>query len=296
MRMNDDATLLIEGVAIEKPGRIVYPGTAITRGDVARYYHAVAPRLLPEIAGRPLSLLRCPDGIGGEHFFQRHPGKGIGEHVRSVMLAEKDGGVAPYLYVDDVRGLLELVRIGAIELHAWGSHANAPDRPDRLVFDLDPGAGVAWSAVVAAAREIRANLRRAGLESFVRLTGGKGVHVVAPFAAGPDWAQAKEFCERIARGLADRHPDRYVASAPKHLRRGRIFIDWLRNYRSATSIAGWSLRARDGAPVAMPLRWEELGATRGGNHYGLAGAMRRASRLRTDPWGRIASLEQRLPG
>ncbi|GAB2500574.1 hypothetical protein GCM10027084_13150 [Pseudoxanthomonas sangjuensis] len=197
--MNDDAALLIEGVAIEKPGRIVYPGTAITRGDVARYYHAVAPRLLPEIAGRPLSLLRCPDGIGGTHFFQRHPGKGIGEHVRSVMLAEKDGGVAPYLYIDDLRGLLELVRIGAIELHAWGAHAETPDRPDRLVFDLDPGPGVAWPAVVAAAREIRASLRRNGLESCVRLTGGKGVHVVAPFDAGPDWAQAKDFCERTAR-------------------------------------------------------------------------------------------------
>ncbi|MFT3762155.1 MAG: non-homologous end-joining DNA ligase [Pseudoxanthomonas sp.] len=294
-RMNNDAALSIDGISIAKPGRIVYPGTAVTRGDVARYYQAVAPRLLPEIAGRPLSLLRCPDGVGGEHFFQRHPGKGVGEHVRTVMLEEKSGEPAPYLCIDDLRGLLELVRIGTIELHVWGSRADAPERPDRLVLDLDPGEGVAWPEVIAAAREIRGELRRRGLRSFVRLTGGKGLHVAAPFAAGPGWGQVKDFCEGIARGLAERRPDRYVASAPKRLRPGHIFIDWLRNYRSATSIANWSLRARAGAPVAMPLRWEELAATRGGNHYDLRGALRRDARLRGDPWPEFASLRQRLP-
>jgi bifunctional non-homologous end joining protein LigD len=294
--MGVDSTLQLEGIAIEKPARIVYPGTSITRGDVARYYLAVAPRLLPEIAGRPLSLLRCPDGVGGEHFFQRHPTRGIGEHVRTVMLEEKDGEPAPYLCIDDARGLLELVRIGAIELHAWGSRADAPERPDRLTFDLDPGEGVAWPQVIAAARRIRGGLRRAGLQSFVRLTGGKGVHVVAPFDAGPDWESVKDFCERVARGLAERAPDCYVASASKQLRAGRIFIDWLRNYRSATSIAGWSLRARPGAPVAMPLRWEELGATRSGGDYGLRRALQRAARLRAEPWQGMASIRQRLPG
>ncbi|KAF1709331.1 DNA polymerase domain-containing protein [Pseudoxanthomonas kalamensis DSM 18571] len=287
--------LLLEGVRFDKPERLAYPDAGLRLGDVARYYHAVAPRLLMEAAGRPLSLLRCPDGIAGECFFQRHPGAGMGDRVHRVPLREKDGDLADYLYIDDVRGLLQLVRLGAYEFHAWGSPAATPDRPDRLVFDLDPGAGVPWTELVACARLIRDRLQAHGLRSFVRLSGGKGVHVVAPFAPGPDWMQAKAFCERIARGLAREQLQRYVASAGKRLRTGRIFIDWLRNTRSATSIANWSLRARPGAPVAMPLRWDELGASRSGGDYPMARALRRASRLRSDPWDGIATLRQSLP-
>ena len=288
--------LTVEGIAIAKPERVVYPDAGITRADVAGYYGRVAPRLLAGVAGRPLSLLRCPDGLAGERFFQRHPDAGWDPAVRRIELAEKDGTPGTYLYVENARGLLELVRLGTLELHAWNAPAAAPDRPDRAVFDLDPGEGVALPQVIGAAREIRDLLAKRGLESFVRLTGGKGVHVVLPFAPGPDWATVKAFCETLARGLAEAWPERYVASAPKALRKERIFIDWLRNVRGASSIASWSLRARPGAPVAMPLRWSELAATASGADYPLPRALRRAAGLRRPPWdGWPAAARQRLP-
>jgi hypothetical protein len=164
--------------------------------------------------------------------------------------------------------------------------------PDRLVFDLDPGDGVAWRDVVAAARDVRDKLAASGLESWVRMTGGKGLHVMVPIARGPDWDEAKEFCEVFAKALAEHAPDRYVATATKAKRRGRIFIDWLRNARGATSVCSWSLRARPGAPVAMPLRWEELGRAK---PYDLRKALRRAAALDDDPWARMRECVQRLP-
>ncbi len=283
------------GVALTHAARIVYPQTDISKADVASYYAAVARWLLPEVIGRPLSLLRCPDGIDGECFFQKHPTHGLGRHVRTLRIAEKSGRVAAYLCIEDERGLLELVQMNTLELHVWGAPANSPERPDRLVFDLDPAPDVAWVDVVAAAREIRIRLRALKLDSFVRLTGGKGVHVVAPFAAGPAWDQVKNFCAEFAAALAHDKPDLYVASAAKTLRRHRIYIDWLRNVRGATSIAAWSLRARRGAPVAMPLRWHELGGVNGPRAYDLAVGMRRAARLTRDPWAGLAALRQSLP-
>lgn len=285
-----------EGIVIAQPVRIVFPDDGLTRADVAGYYRRVAPQLLAGIAGRPLSLLRCPDGLAGECFFQRHPEPGWDASVHRFALASEDGTPATYMYIDDARGLLELVRLGVLELHVWGSTARRPDRPDRAVFDLDPGEGVAWTQVIEAAREIRAMLARQRLRSFVRLTGGKGVHVVLPFAPGPDWATVKAFCQSLARHLAAARPERYVASASKNLRDGRIFIDWLRNVRGASSIADWSLRARPGAPVAMPLHWRELGATRSGAGYPLPRALRRAARLHGSPWEEWTDASrQRLP-
>jgi bifunctional non-homologous end joining protein LigD len=169
---------------IAEPARVVFPDAGFTRADVAGYYRRVAPQLLADIAGRPLSLLRCPDGLAGECFFQRHPEPGWDATVHRFEPASENGRPATCVYIDDVRGLLELVRLGVLELHVWGSTARMPDRPERAVFDLDPGEGVAWQ-VVGAAREIRAALARRGLRSFVRLTGGKGVHVVLPFAPAP---------------------------------------------------------------------------------------------------------------
>lgn len=281
---------------IAEPARVVFPDAGFTRADVAGYYRRVAPQLLADIAGRPLSLLRCPDGLAGECFFQRHPEPGWDATVHRFEPASENGRPATCVYIDDVRGLLELVRLGVLELHVWGSTARMPDRPERAVFDLDPGEGVAWTQVVGAAREIRAALARRGLRSFARLTGGKGVHVVLPFAPGPDWATVKAFSQSLARQLAAAHPERYVASASKHLREGRIFIDWLRNVRGASSIANWSLRARPGAPVAMPLHWRELGVTRSGADYPLPRALRRIDRLRRSPWeGWTDASRQRLP-
>jgi bifunctional non-homologous end joining protein LigD len=277
------------------PDRIVYPDAGITKLQVADYYRAVAAQLLPELVRRPLSVVRCPDGIG-ECFFQKHHASKLGANVRAVPIREKDGGTADYFYVDDIEGVIDLVQMGVVELHPWGAHVDDVDHPDRLIFDLDPGEGVDWKAIITGARDIRARLSAMGLESFVRLSGGKGLHVVLPIRPGADWTQAKAFCETFADAMVEQAPDRYVATASKAKRGGVIFIDWLRNSRGATSVTSWSLRARPQAGVAMPLAWSELGRTRSGHDYPLPRALRRARTLRRDPWeGWAKATRQTLP-
>jgi bifunctional non-homologous end joining protein LigD len=287
--------LIVDGIAITHPEREVFGKGGPTKGDVATYYEAVAPLMLPELRGRPLSVVRCPRGTSGACFFQKHHADALGKDVKAVRLKEKDGGDAEYLYIDDVEGVLELVQMNTLEFHPWGALADDPDQPDRLIFDIDPAKGVAWSAVVACARDIRERLQASGLESFVRASGGKGLHVVAPFRRGPSWDAVKAFCEGMADAMVADAPKRYIAQASKARREGLIFIDWLRNTRGATSVTGWSLRARAGAPVAMPLRWEEIARLKTGGAFDLAKALKRARSLKADPWDGIASLEQSLP-
>ena len=282
-------------VRITHPERIVYAGTGITKQDVAEYYRAVMDWMLPELAARPLSIVRCPDGTGAQCFFQKHHAASLGRAVASITLREKGGGSDRYFYVDDARGVLELVQMNAIEFHPWGARVDDPERPDRLVFDLDPAPGVGWDALVAAARDVRAELARAGLESFPRLSGGKGLHVVVPIRRGPGWEDAKAFCGGLAAAMAAAKPALYLSTASKAQREGRIFIDWLRNARGATSVASWSLRARAGAPVAMPLRWSELARAGSSAAFDLRAAVRRAKSLRKDPWEGFAQIKQSLP-
>lgn len=282
-------------VKLTSPERIVYPDSGITKADVAEYYRSVAKWMLPELIRRPLSLVRCPGGVTGECFFQKHHTDALGTGVEAIPLQQKSGK-EDYLYIEDLSGLLALVQMNTLEFHPWGATIQAPERPDRLVFDLDPGEGVEWAQVKAAAREVRKRLQQTGLESFVRLSGGKGLHVVVPIKPGPPWQQAKDFCEAIAKGLAEDKPERYLATASKAEREGRIFIDWLRNTRGATSVCSWSLRARPEATVAMPIRWEELSKIASPGAFTLSVAKTRATRLRSDPWGDIGKLKQSLPG
>jgi bifunctional non-homologous end joining protein LigD len=239
---------------------------------------------LPELARRPLSLLRCPDGLKGQCFFQKHHAGTLGDNVHAVPIREKDGGKDDYLYVEDVEGVLDLVQMNVLELHPWGARIEDVEHPDRLVFDLDPGEGVDWKAIAAAARDVRSRLQELGLQSFLRLSGGKGLHVVLPIKPGPGWTEAKAFCEAFADAMATQAPERYVATATKAKRHGVIFIDWLRNGRGATSVASWSLRARTEAGVAVPLAWSELGRTKSGTDYPLPRALKRAASQRKDPW------------
>jgi bifunctional non-homologous end joining protein LigD len=273
-----------QGVRITSPAKVVFPELKIRKQQVAEFYQAVAPLLLPELRERPLSLVRCPDGIKGQCFFQKHHAATLGTHVRAVPIREKDGSREEYLYVDDIDGVLDLVQMNVLEFHPWGARIEDVERPDRLVFDLDPGPGVDWAAIKAAARDVRDRLQEIGLETFLRLSGGKGLHVVLPIAPERKWAEAKAFCEAFARAMAKQAPDRYVAVATKSRREGVIFIDWLRNGRGATSVASWSLRARKEAGVAVPLAWSELGRTRSGADYPLEKAMRRARSAKRDPW------------
>jgi bifunctional non-homologous end joining protein LigD len=280
---------------LTSPDRVVYPADGIAKRDVASYYEAVAPWLLPEIAGRPLSLLRAPDGIEAAMFFQKHAGPGFGSAVKSIDVREKTGARRPYLMIDDVEGLLDLVQMNAIELHPWGVLSGQPDRPDRITFDLDPGDGVRWPAVLSEARGIRDHLATVGLTSYPMLSGGKGVHVIVPLSGKDTWTAVKGFARALAQVRANDDPKRLIAVARKADRKGRIFIDWLRNGRGATSIAPWSLRARPGAPVAMPVSWAELEGARGGNDFRLAAVRSAIARQKRHPWGDYRARSQRLP-
>lgn len=283
-----------DGIAFTHPERVVFPALGLSKRDVAEYYLTAARWLLPEVARRPLSLLRCPDGVSGECFFQKHGGRGLGAHVQALPLRQHSG-IEDYVYIDDIDGLLQLVQMNTLELHPWGATIDDPEHPDQLVFDLDPGPGVGWRDIRQGARQIRAALREDGLQSFVRLSGGKGLHVVAPIRPQADWDRAREYASQLAHRLAERHPDRYIATMSKARRDGVIFIDWLRNTRGATSVCSWSLRAREHAGVAMPVRWEELPGIASPQAFPLPRARRRIARLQVHPWGDWRRLEQVLP-
>ncbi len=279
---------------LTSPERVVFPDAGYTKGDVADYYRAVERWLLPELIERPLSLVRCPDGIAKACFFQKHHADTLGAHVHSVAIRESEGK-DEYLYVRDIEGVLDLVQMNTLELHPWGARIDNVEQPDRLVFDLDPAENVSWAQLKAGAREVRDRLADVKLRSWVRLSGGKGVHVVVPIRRGPDWAQVKAFCSAFAEAMVEQAPLRYIATASKAARKDRIFIDWLRNTRGATSVASWSLRARAGAPVAMPLDWDELSRMRSANAFDLKKAMRRAATLKDDPWDGFTRARQSLP-
>lgn len=281
-------------MSISHPDRRMFADCDYTKADVADYYRVMAKWILPELANRPLSLLRCPDGSQKECFFQKHHAASLGGAVHAIELKQKSGR-EHYLYVDTVEGLLELVQMNTVELHSWGSKVDAPEQPDRLVFDLDPDPGVSWEHIITAARDVRDKLKLAGLQSFVRLSGGKGVHVVVPITRGRSWDEVRGFCEAFALAMTQHAPKTYVATMSKAKRKNRIFIDWLRNARGATSVASWSLRARAGAPVAVPLRWDELGRIKRPDAYDLSAAIQRAARLQSDPWPDFATLKQTLP-
>jgi bifunctional non-homologous end joining protein LigD len=248
---------------------------------------------LPGVVDRPTSVIRCPEGPEKACFFQKHMIQGL-KHVGSAKLKEESGAQATYIYPLDADSVIELVQFGALEFHPWGATIAQPDKADRVVFDLDPGEDVAWDRVVAAARLLHRLLAQLGLESFLRTTGGKGLHVVVPLNPGCPWPQAKGFAQAFASSLAQAHPLEFIATASKARRAGLIYIDYLRNSRGATSVASYSLRARTGAPVAMPLRWNELGKLESGHDFDIHSAPKRLARLRSDPWEGIDELRQNL--
>jgi bifunctional non-homologous end joining protein LigD len=281
------------GVALTHPERVVFPADGINKQQVADYYTAVMPHLLPGIVDRPLSLIRCPGGIEGHCFFQKHEISGV-DGVDRVRVKENSGEHGDYLVVRDAAAVMQLVQFNALEFHPWGAKAEAPDVADLLVFDLDPGPGVEWSAVRAAARKVRDMLAQIKLRSFLRTSGGKGLHVVVPLRPPVAWTTAKPFAQSFAMTLSQMEPDKYLATATKSRRQGRIFIDYLRNGRGATSIASYSLRARPGAPVAMPLAWTELSRLQSASAFTLANVPVRLARRSADPWEGFSELRQNL--
>ena len=246
------------GVHVSNRERLIFPEAKVTKGQLADYYEAAGAIMLPWIAHRPISLVRCPQGRAKKCFFQKHDSGSFGDHVKHVPIREKDGDEQDYLYVDDIDGLIACVQMGTIEFHGWGSRVEDVEKPDRLIFDLDPDEGLDFEDVKKAARDIRRTLEDIGLTSFPMLSGGKGVHVVVPLTPEAEWPQVKDFADRFARALAAAEPDRFTATMSKAKRKGRIFIDWLRNQRGATAVLPYVVRARENAPVAVPVNWNEL--------------------------------------
>ena len=277
------------GVRLTNPDRLLYPEAGITKLDLARYYAAIADWALPQLAHRPLSLLRCPTGLGGESFFQKHAGAGLPKAVRRI---EIDGET--HLAIEDLAGLIALVQMGVLEIHPWGSTLDHIEEPDRITFDLDPDAGLPWPQIAAAALEIRDALEGFGLASFAKTTGGKGLHVVAPLSPKLGWPQVKSFTKRVADHLAAQHPERYTANQTKRARAGRIYIDYLRNGRGATAIGAYSSRARPGAPVAAPLFWSEVEDAVRAERFTIATVPARLAALESDPWAEIGTVRQTI--
>ena len=278
-------------VRLTHPDRIYWEDIGLTKQGLAEFYRDIWEWIGPHLIGRPLSIVRCPEGVSGECFFQKHATAGIdAAHFQRV----PDRGRKDFFAVRDVEGLLALVQAGALELHVWGSQVEDIDRCDRIVFDLDPGPDVPWSRVNEAAREVRDRLAALKLESFVKTSGGKGLHVVLPIQ-GADWDTAKSFAHRVALEMTGDSPQRFTANMAKQVRTGRIFVDYLRNGRGATSIVAYSTRARAGAPVSTPVRWDELGPKLLGDSFTVANLRKRLSRLRKDPWADIGRVRQNLP-
>jgi len=280
-------------VRLTHPEKVLEAESGMTKQMLADYYWAVAERMLPHIADRPLSLVRCPDGAGKQCFFQKHARASLPPGIGSVDVADKEGKVEPYITLNTAEGLAGLAQMGVMEVHPWGARNEDLERADRLVFDLDPDEALGWSTLTKAAAEVRARLKKLGLESFVKTTGGKGLHVVAPIAPELEWPAIKEFAHGIVLGMEKANPALYVTKMTKAARKGKIYLDYLRNERGATSVAPYSPRARAGGPVAMPLGWSELKLERR-PVFRVADFAEWRARLKSDPWKQMAGLKQRV--
>lgn len=271
-------------VRLTHPDRVYWPDEGVTKEGLADYYTEVWKFIAPFIVGRPLALLRCPEGIKGQSFFQKHAWKGLNSNI--VLVKDpKDAKDEPLISIRDLDGLIGLVQAAVLEIHPWSSTIAAWERPDTIIMDLDPGEGVSWSDTIAAALETKERLKRAGLESFVKTSGGKGLHVVAPLVPKAEWPAVKAFAKGIADAMAADAPARFVSTISKAKRQGKILVDYLRNQRGATAVAAYSTRARPGAPVSMPVAWDELNAGVGSAYFTVLNAPTRLSALRADPWG-----------
>lgn len=277
-----DEHATVAGVRLTHPDKALAEG--VTKRELAEHFARVAERMLPEVADRPLTLVRCPGGIDDGCFYQKHADPSGPEAIGRVRVREKDGA-ADYYRVSDTEGLVALAQIAALEVHITGHRADEPTRPDRMVFDLDPGPGTGFDDVVAAAREVRDRLEELELASHPLLTGGSGIHVVVPLERRHEYGEVRAFSRALARRLADDEPGRYVAKADKDLREGKIFVDYLRNGAGATCIAPYSTRAKPDLPVAVPVRWDELGSLSRSAAYPMKKLPRRLASLGGDPWG-----------
>jgi len=281
---------LFEGVRLSHPDKVMFGEQGLTKADLAAHYERVGTRMMPFVEKRLLSLVRCPEGLEGPRFFQKHAGRGFPDEIGRMEIVENDGDEAEYLHVDGLAGIMAAVQIATLEFHIWGSRIDRLEQPDRLVFDLDPDEGLGFSEVRDAAFDLRDRLATMGLKTLPLLTGGKGVHVVAPLERRAEWPEVKAFARDFANMLSRDEPERYVANMSKAKRKGRIFVDYLRNERGSTAIAPYSTRARAGAPVATPVSWEELRKIEASAAFHLGDMQARMKA--GDPWAEMPGWRQ----
>jgi len=289
----DGGATTVAGVRITSPTRVLFDELGLTKEGLARYYESVAEHIVPDLKNRPLSLVRCPQGPGEGCFYQKHIDGTWSDEIERVEIPESDGS-GIYAVTNNVAAVVGLVQKGVIELHSWGATTRDLGKPDRMFFDLDPDPSVPWREVLSAARATRAILDDLGLESFVKTTGGKGLHVAVPLAPKHDWDEVKEFSRAVARAMVSEAPQRFTARASKKERAGLIFIDYLRNSPGATAVAAYSVRARKGAPVSTPLQWDEVGGRLKPTTFHAANVARRLRGLHTNPWKAFRRTSQTL--
>jgi bifunctional non-homologous end joining protein LigD len=291
---NSPGTVVVAGVPLTHPDRILWEEQGITKQGLAEFYEEIADWILPYVVRRPLALVRCPSGSQKGCFFQKHSWAGLSDFILRDTVRDKDGE-EEVLLVENISGVAALVQAGVLEIHPWGATIDDIERPDRITMDLDPGEGVDWPGVIAGAREVRERLAALGLESFVKTTGGKGLHVVVPLTPKAGWEEVKAFARTLSERMEADSPQRYISTATKKARRGLIYIDYLRNGRGATAIAAYSTRARPGAPVSVPLAWDELSPAIKPNHFTVENLPARLERMRKDPWAGLLKVKQTLP-
>lgn len=283
----------VAGVSISHPDRVIYPDLGVTKLDVAHYYEEVGQWIVPHVEGRPLTLVRCPDGLRGDCVYMKHSKVWAPEPLRRVRIQEKTK-LGEYLIADDLAGIVGLTQMGVLEIHTWNSCFEDVERPNRIVIDLDPGEDVQPVTVMAAARLVRSALAALDLESFLKTTGGRGLHVVVPLVCRADWSECLLFARRLCEAIERAEPQLYTTQYAKAGRRTKILLDYLRNNRTNTSVAAYSTRARAGAPVSLPIAWSELKPSFDPLRFTLQTAPARLKRLRKDPWAGYWSCRQSL--
>jgi len=291
---NPKSSKVFDGVRLTSPDKVLWPDCGLTKSDLAAYFERHADLMLPFLKDRPLSIVRCPDGADGECFFQKHHNPSTPEDIEAVGIRDKNGKSSEYLVVRTKKGLVSTSQINALELHVWGCRADNIEKPERIVFDLDPGETVDFGAVRTAAVEVRDVLASLGLQSFAMLTGGKGIHVIAPIARRSSWGDVKAFSYGLASRLAETAPDRYVSNMSMKKRRGRIFVDYLRNERGSTTVCPFSPRRNPHATVATPISWRELGHIASAGAFTLETLDKRVASQRSDPWAGYALAAKQI--
>jgi bifunctional non-homologous end joining protein LigD len=288
-----DGPTTVAGVTVSHPDRILFPDQGFTKLALARYYEGVSTWLLPHLQDRPLTLVRCPAGYTKNCFYQKHANDSVPDTIGTVKITEADG-VSWYMVADSLPAVIGLVQMGVLELHTWGARQDALDRPDRIIMDLDPDPTVPWKFVIEAAQLVQTLLNELDLECFVKTTGGKGLHIVLPLQRVHTWDEVKAFSKGLADHLVRLIPDRFIATMSKQKRKGKIYVDYLRNAKGATAIAPYSTRARPHAPVSVPLAWEELSVDLRSDHFTVLNVMDRLKRLKSDPWRDYFTVRQKL--